>query len=252
MASKSESAPKSSSRDYWTEARRPLHCLVFLVPLLAAYEVGVLWVAGNDADYIRNGADTWMRSWLNQLGFNQPWLLPSLVVAVLILWHLAGKYPGKVSVDTLVGMFAESLLFAFVLIVFGQVQDLAFQKWGQGLTMSTQTQSMFLAVTYIGAGVYEEVLFRLLLLPICYGFFRLVQLEKGWSAGFAIICTSVAFSVAHYIGPSGEEFRMFSFAFRAMAGLFFAALFVFRGFGIAVGCHAAYDLLVGILLDTRG
>ncbi|MGE3314098.1 MAG: lysostaphin resistance A-like protein [Planctomycetaceae bacterium] len=252
MASKGETSSKSSGRDYWAEARRPLHCLVFLIPLLAAYEVGVLWVAGNDADYVRNGADTWMRTWLNQLGFNQPWLLPALVVAVLVIWHVAGKYPGRVSVDTLVGMFAESLLFAFLLIVFGQLQDYAFQRWGAGLTMATSAQSMLLAVTYIGAGVYEEVLFRLCLLPVCYGFFRLLQLEKGWAAGFAIVATSVAFSLAHYVGPSGEEFRMFTFAFRALAGLFFALLFVCRGFGIAVGCHAAYDLLVGILLDLRG
>lgn len=251
MGSKAAAATKSASRDYWAEARRPLHCLVFLIPLLAAYEVGVLWVAGNDAVYVRNGADTWMRSWLDQLGFNQPWLLPSLVVAVLLIWHVAGKYPGKVSVDTLVGMFAESLLFAFVLIVFGQLQDYAFQRWGQSLTMATRAE-LFLAVSYIGAGIYEEVLFRLCLLPICYGFFRLVQLEKGWAAALAIICTSVAFSLAHYVGPSGEEFRLFSFAFRSLAGLFFALLFVCRGFGIVVGCHAAYDLLVGILLDTRG
>jgi hypothetical protein len=30
-----------------------------------------------------------------------------------------------------------------------------------------------------------------------------------------------------------------------MAGVFFAWVFVIRGFGIAVGTHTAYDILVG-------
>jgi hypothetical protein len=34
--------------------------------------------------------------------------------------------------------------------------------------------------------------------------------------------------------------------FRLVAGLYFAALFQYRGFGIAVGAHACYNLMVGI------
>jgi hypothetical protein len=45
---------------------------------------------------------------------------------------------------------------------------------------------------------------------------------------------------------------LFSFVFRATAGVFFAGLFVVRGFGITVGSHAAYDLLVGILIPAMG
>jgi len=251
MGSRPEEPAKSTSRDYWAETRRPLNCLVFLAPLLCVYEAGVLWVGGSNAEIIRNGADFWMRGWLHQVGFSQPWLLPALVVAGLVVWHVAGHFPSRVSLDTLVGMFAESLLFAFVLVVLGQLQDFAFQQWGGGVTMSTRAQAALLAVTYIGAGIYEEVLFRLCLLPVCYGFFRLAKLEKGWAATLAIISTSLAFSLAHYVGATGEEFRLFSFAFRTLAGLFFAALFVLRGFGVTVGCHAAYDLLVGVLLQAQ-
>ena len=35
--------------------------------------------------------------------------------------------------------------------------------------------------------------------------------------------------------------------FRSVAGVFFSVLFVYRGFGIAAGSHAAYDILVGVL-----
>jgi membrane protease YdiL (CAAX protease family) len=62
----------------------------------------------------------------------------------------------------------------------------------------------------------------------------------------AIIVTSLLFSAAHYIGPHGESFGLFTFVFRFVAGLFFGLLFVFRGFGIAAGSHAGYDVLVGV------
>jgi membrane protease YdiL (CAAX protease family) len=94
-------------------------------------------------------------------------------------------------------------------------------------------------------------MFRLVLLPACYGLFRISQIPVRWSAVLAILATSLTFSLAHYMGAETEKFLLFSFTFRTIAGLFFAALFVFRGFGITVGCHAAYDLLVGVLLENN-
>ena len=64
----------------------------------------------------------------------------------------------------------------------------------------------------------------------------------------AVVSTSLLFSLAHHVGPTGEALRLFPFTFRTLAGLFFAGLFVVRGFGITVGTHAAYDLLVGLLM----
>ena len=38
------------------------------------------------------------------------------------------------------------------------------------------------------------------------------------------------------------------FVFRTVAGLYFTALFVARGFGVAVGAHIGYDVLVGVVV----
>jgi membrane protease YdiL (CAAX protease family) len=65
----------------------------------------------------------------------------------------------------------------------------------------------------------------------------------------AAISTSFVFALAHHIGPTADAFNLFTFSFRAAAGMFFAAVFFLRGFGITVGCHAAYDLLVGVFLN---
>lgn len=250
-----QSKPKA---DYWILARRPLACLLFLFPLLAMYEAGVIWMGGAQAGNVRNGADAWMRSLLESAGVPFGFLLPILVIVILFGWHLQARHPWKISGDTLMGMFAESILFAFGLVVAGQLQNLAFEKLGNpeiplSVRGTTDTGSIdnptaALAISYVGAGIYEEALFRLCLLPVCFGVFRSLQLNKTWAAVLAVLATSLLFSVAHHVGPTGEAFRLFPFTFRLVAGLFFAGLFVVRGFGITVGTHAVYDLLVGLLL----
>lgn len=250
MTQKNHSQCESPFADggYWAETRQPLVCLVFLAPLLVIYEWGVLTMGGSQPELIRNGADYWMRSWLSQLGLTQTFLLPALIVGTLLLWHLVLKHPWKFSGETLLGMLAESLLFAFCLIILGQLQDLAFQHLPEDLMLFIEHESASRVVSFVGAGVYEEVMFRLLLLPLCYLLFRGMLLEVRASALLAILSTSLIFSLAHYVGASGDQFSLFSFTFRTVAGLFFAGLFFLRGFGITVGAHATYDVIVGVML----
>ena len=239
--------------DYWSNARRPFTCLIFLAPVLFAYELGVAWLGGESPESLRNGADHWMRGWLDGIGLGQPWLLPAMVIVALLGWQIWGKFPWKFSPDTLVGMFAESLLFAFGLVALGQLQDLLFQhvrSMGKTLDVTAPAaDSWSRLVTFLGAGVYEEVLFRLCLIPLCYLGFRILLLPKKWAVGASIVATSLIFAGAHYVGPAADPFDWYSFTFRGGAGFFFAMLFVMRGFGITVGCHAAYDVLVGILMQ---
>lgn len=252
------SSPLSESAltpEYWEETRHPWACLVFLAPLLVVYECGALWLATGPDEQIRNGADFWMRGWLHGLGFSHAWLLPVLVISGLLTWQMVGRYPWRLSLDTLGGMLAESLVFAFVLILAGQLQDMAFQQLNLPTLEITRPPLTALspsagarAITFIGAGVYEEFLFRLCLLPATFAALRTLRMNLRWSTILSVVITGLLFSGAHYVGPAGESFQLFSFTFRLMAGLFFAALFYLRGFGITVGAHAAYDLLVGIIL----
>lgn len=101
-----------------------------------------------------------------------------------------------------------------------------------------------LLVAYLGAGIYEETLFRLLCLPLIWAVGWGLGMSKGWSLAFAMVLTSCLFSAAHHWGPHGEPFSWYCFGFRTAAGLCFAGIFVFRGFGIAAGTHALYDILV--------
>lgn len=255
---------------YWVDSQRPLASLIFLLPLLTTYEWGVRWFNATHFAAVRNGADTWMQTWLLQVGVNRPWVLPALIIAVLCVWHLVRRYPWRVSLDTLIGMFSESLLGAILLLVIGQVLSLSLRHAGwmpsETITMAVPTR-VATAVGFLGAGIYEEVLFRLLLLPATFLALRALLIPRRTAAVAAVLMTSLIFSLAHYVTPAGGETLLsltafthaaqqvattpeawFGFGFRVLAGIIFAVTFLLRGFGITVGCHALYDLLVGVLM----
>lgn len=248
------STKPSIPEDYWSEARRPLACLLFLLPWIAIYEAGVLMLSDSDPNNIRNGADYWMRSSLTDSGLSQILLLPTLIFVILLSWHVVRRHPWRVRLETQLGMLAESLLLAIVLIAVGQVHQLLFINFhpapADPRLLALDTGNLTQAVSFIGAGVYEEVMFRLLLLPLVYVAFRMFDCPPKFAGAMAALSTAFVFALAHHVGPNADAFNLFAFSFRIAAGTFFAAIFFLRGFGITVGCHAAYDLMVGILLVT--
>ena len=92
----SERRLSSERRSYWSLTRRPLPCLVFVAPILLAYEFGVLWLGGESADSLRTGADAWMRHVLAAVGLTDQWFLPLCLVVVLA--RLAGRRPARLAV----------------------------------------------------------------------------------------------------------------------------------------------------------
>jgi hypothetical protein len=181
--------------------------------------------------------------------------LPLLTVGVLLAWHHTTHERWKISGAVLYTMFAECAVLGLALVVIGRAQSWALQAILHAQPPADVARTtIFSAATlasvwpavlgFVGAGVYEELLFRLLLVPpVCLGAARLGMVRWLSIAG-AVVLTSLAFSAAHYLGPQGEHFETFSFMFRFTAGAMFALLFVFRGFGIAAGTHALYDIFV--------
>jgi membrane protease YdiL (CAAX protease family) len=103
----------------------------------------------------------------------------------------------------------------------------------------------------LGAGVFEELLFRVILVTVLMRFARVVfGAGPRASAAFAVIGSAVLFSAFHYIGPFGDTLALPSFLFRMISGLLFSIIYVLRGFGIVAWTHALYD--VGLLLLGAG
>jgi Type II CAAX prenyl endopeptidase Rce1-like len=250
--------------NYWTATKHPWACVLFVLPLLATYEIG-LYVLGPAAlAELRNGADVWLRSALSEVGISPIYGAPCLLLFILLFWGLMRR-DGQ-STDRLgvwVGMTIESAAYAVLLLGLSQGLWLVLLRadhlLGQPshriamlqVVNSQSPESMWgQIVSYLGAGIYEETLFRLLLFA---GLVRLFAWSKPRTSLFAIALAAFAsalfFAGAHHIGPSGEPFNAYVLAFRTFAGLYFAWIFQARGFGIVVGAHAGYDVLVGLVMQ---
>lgn len=241
---------KAEGTDPRETARSPFASLVFVLPFLAIYELGVLRL-GPDA--IRNGCDVWLRTLLGSMGSSEYFLLPAITCGTLLAWHHLVRGRWEVAPSTIAAMWWESFAFALVLALCGR---LCFTLLPAGslidprlriptLATASGADSLAARVAFMGAGIYEEAVFRLLAIPCIARFLRSLGESKEEALWQAALGTSLVFAAAHYrlFMGAGEEFAWSSFVFRAMAGGCFAWIFLRRGFGITVGAHALYDLI---------
>ena len=204
--------------------------LVLIFPLLLAYEIGVLF-AGRV-----NGADLVTRAVYSVAGSRTAYLAIYVVIAVgFLLWIRHTRRWGTLRLELAGPVILEAALYALTL---GAVVSLIIDRLlglGIGLTLPT-------VISAIGAGVHEELVFRLGLIA------GLVALARpiGHRAGVvvAVVLSSLAFAAAHHLGAHGEPWTVHAFAFRAVAGAAFAAIFWFRSLAHAVYAHVLYDVLV--------
>jgi membrane protease YdiL (CAAX protease family) len=229
------------AESYWTESRQPLVSLAFIAPMMLIYEIGV-WKLG-----VQNGADEWMVKILSMMDFRLHIFLPLSMAAILLGWHHLTHHPWRFSIGVLSTMAIESLLLAVCLRMILVMQSTVMLQISAGGPPAPAMADRFREmVSYLGAGIYEELLFRLILITAIVWTIRLWLPDKRKSMVLAVLASSLIFSLAHYIGVAGYQFDWFSFSFRFIAGLFFAVLFIYRGFGITAGAHALYDISVVI------
>jgi membrane protease YdiL (CAAX protease family) len=231
---------------YLRESSRPLVSLVFALPLMLVYEAGVL-ALGPAA--VRNGADVYMRRILDVLDFGHYFLLPLVTCAILLGWHHVNRDRWQFSLKVLPVMFVESIAWALLLLAAWRLQGLMGDaplavKAGPGPDAALWAR----VVAFCGAGLYEELLFRLILLSALIGVIRLAGGSPRATVVAAVLVTSLIFAAAHYrpFTPGGDTLAWENsgrFLFRFLAGVFFAVLFVRRGFGIAAASHAFYDVI---------
>jgi hypothetical protein len=233
---------------YFTATRHPWPCFLFLMPLLLAYEGGVFALGGAHPELMRNGADNWLRCGLTSIGIDCAWIPPAVLTAVFIVWSWVrrGQRPGDLT-GVLSGMVIESVAFALGLWVLHRGLTPVLRWVGVSLEVSSPGEpGLRQVVTFLGAGIYEEALFRLGLYSVLAWLLALIGTPRGLAIGVAAAASAALFSAAHHVGPYGQPYSHYVFIFRSLAGLYFAILYQARGFGIAVGAHACYNVMVSI------
>lgn len=140
-------------------------------------------------------------------------------------------------------MLAESVFYSVLITITIHVFLDALLMAGA----STELESLNILQLYalsLGAGLYEELFFRVILVSLLFLFFKLFTKNKSAVAILSIVGAALIFSGVHYIGFYGDTFTMHSFLFRFFFGLGLNLIYVNRGFGMAAWTHAVYDLIV--------
>jgi hypothetical protein len=238
----------TSHMSYLRSTRHPWPCLLFVLPLVLAYESGVALLGGPHPENLRNGADNWLRVGLTRVGISWVWLPPAVLLALLVLWTWKLRQDRPIEMlAVLSGMVLESVAFAIGLWGMSRALGPLLEECGIPLDVgATAEPAVGQVITYLGAGIYEEALFRLILFACLLRVLRLVDVTELLAVPLAASASALLFSAAHHVGPYGQPYSNYLFLFRLLAGLYFAVLFQFRGFGIAVGAHACYNLMVSI------
>ncbi len=222
---------------YVRETRRPLVWLAFLLPLVLLHEIAARALGGGRAPGGQVLTHGLIRDVLSFIGLVGDWVPPVVLVVTLLIWHYQRRDRWRVHGWVLGVMVLESVLLAVPLLVVSSLFSPAPPEMaaaGLGVRLTSQ----------LGAGIYEELVFRLLLISgLTWLLQRIAQLPRHWALGTAVLLASVLFSLCHF-GPVGRQaFEWHAFWFRTAAGVYLAIVFVGRGLGVASGCHAAYNVV---------
>ena len=209
------------------------------MPLLLAYEFLALVLSREDVLQVRNSAGILLKTILQMFGIHSPfWLGIALVAVIGLAWFLRERGIARFRWPYLLAIIAESAFYAatlgYVINFFTQAMRLAISGYAE------KEVGIMLA---LGAGVYEELVFRALLFS--YSGFTLAYVLKvnPWIAyPSAAVISSIVFSWFHYLDSA--PFSLSSAAFRFVAGLLFCVLYKLRGIGVAAWTHALYDLFI--------
>ena len=281
------------ARDSYLErTSRPFYATVFLVPFIIFYEIGTILINTDVLSQyqVRVVAFVWVQDVLLHLGTSSrfAWIAPPLVVVVILTGlQVAAQKKWYFCWSDYLPMLLECILLAAPLIVLsllsnssaapeshsraGSVPPAAqvclvarpaalspqqiVSVLGQPSTDYPKAHSLMTnIVTGVGAGIYEELVFRLILICVLMVLFQdVIGLSRQNAIVLSVLMSAALFSAHHHIVwidgrlARSAPFHWTEFGFRTMAGVYFAILFAIRGFGITAGTHAFYDIIATIV-----
>jgi membrane protease YdiL (CAAX protease family) len=228
--------------DYVSRTRELPVNLLFLAPWVVVYELCLLATRCP----VENAAGRFFKTLGQSLGPRGLSVIGLLVVVLLLaVVALRAREAGR---DR--GVFGGMLLEG---VVYGAVLGLVAQAVASQLplgrmvplslpALSRSVQDLGLA---IGAGIFEELLFRALLLGGLWALLRHGVGTDRFTAGLvAVLASAWVFAAWHHWGPGAEPWSDAVVRFRFAAGAVLGTIFLTRGLGIAALAHGFYDVMV--------
>ena len=227
--------------NYWRFSRSAYYSVVSALPLLVVYEILVIMTQSRYWG-IRNAADMWIRTFLMAFDLSAQHLTFVMIGIAFALIPVAKtrSYGVKLKANFFLLMLAEA--FTYSLVLGGVLQSiLSLSGLAAGGPGNGALQNFALS---LGAGLFEEIIFRVLLLNLLFFLLNYIFKNKVTTAVISVLAASFLFSLSHYIGSMADSWELYSFMFRWIAGMIFTVLYFIRGFAITAYTHALYDIWV--------
>lgn len=234
---------------YLKKTRTCFFGLLSIVPLMILYESTTEYLNRQPQDTviakpeIRNSAELLIKRVLWFAYIRQNLLLWAAFGALLLWAFWLAKKQGNADFKLVYFPYQifESLMYAlFFGFAIGKLAALL-NLQANGQPQNALSQKMVLA---LGAGIYEELLFRFVLVSALAIVFRKVLNTKPFYYNLlAVLLAAAVFSYYHYWN-NAEVLTTDSFLFRFYAGCILGTLYVLRGIGVTVYTHSFYDLLL--------
>jgi len=220
---------------YYQSSRTLAFGLIAMLPLLLGYEYLTLAANRDHMSQVRNGGDVILRTLLSLVGVHSPFYLGIglllVIGAAIVLRRKGTRLEPQYFFYAVIESVVYALLLTYVLTTITGHLMLAV---GNGRSFHA---NLMLA---LGAGVYEEIIFRLFLFAGTA--WVMTNTTRAHPVAIFMICaafSSALFSAAHYMGA--ERFSWYAAIYRFLAGILFCLIYQLRGLGIAGWTHALYD-----------
>lgn len=226
---------------YFAATRTGTYGFLSALPLLVLYEVMITVANSGSAQPVRISSEVWLKQVVALTGGTGLWILTAGVLAIgAAILFMERKKKVPIRATYFAGILAESAVYAVLVaaLVSQMVAAVLLAAPGPQPQHDLWTQ---IALS-IGAGLYEELVFRVLLVGgLFWGLKRMVD-RRTVAYATAAVVGALLFSFVHYTGAFGDPFALDSFTFRFLFGLALNVLFLLRGFGVAAWTHALYDV----------
>lgn len=227
---------------YLSYSKDLLTSILFISPFIILYETLCYFIFINKDYEIRNLADVFIRDRFYILGeisqlFYIFILISAVIIYVIYNYDKYESYSFSVFYSSLMIIegFALSLILLFIINGFSVFES----------KYNFSSNPYFINFySSIGAGIWEEVFFRLFLFGFISYILRIFFGNEFFSIFFALIISSIFFSLFHYIGNLGELFAINTFIIRFVAGVLLCLIYIKRGLGIACITHISYDVML--------
>ncbi len=252
VESPSETSPvEAIEPSYFPVTRTATYGFLCAIPLILLYEFLIITANEGRVGQVRVSSELWLKQWLQFIDGPASVIMGGVLLLIgvgILLYERKRRIPIRPSY--FVGIVIESAFYAVIVallvsqLVWSLVSAVAPVIASAGnFQLENEDIWMQLALS-IGAGIYEELLFRVILVGGLYALLKAILGFRTAAYILAAVAGALLFSAIHYIGPLGDDFTGQSFLFRFFFGLALNVIYLVRGFGVAAWTHALYDVMI--------